>query len=160
MNISLSPAIIGFTQRSQTVSEADGQPGLDLFTPISIHASRAVDRDYIFVLRVLEDISTAIVEGVNIPLSPFTDALFGIRSEIGDRAIEETRVIPTGDVEPLGGLIFAQIRNEFRIEDQECFTIQIFPEETSNNFSCNEDAVNATDFFCLHTICIEDDDGT
>ena len=142
------------------MSEADAPPGLELFTLlINVHASRAVDRDYIFTLRVLENISTATIEGLNFPFGPFVDAVFGIRSESGDRVIEQSHMVLTGDVEPFGGSIFAQIRNELRTEDQECFTIQIFSSETSNNFSCNEDAVNATDFFCLHTICIEDDDG-
>ena len=152
--------MIGFSQRSQTTSESDVPLGLDFsILPINIHASRPVDRDYIFMLRLLENISNATVEGINVPFGPLVDALFGIRSESGDRVIQESRLILTGDVEPFGGSAFTQIRNDFRIEERECFTIQIFSGGTSNNFSCNEDTTNATDLFCLHTICIEDDDG-
>ena len=52
------------------------------------------------------------------------------------------------------------IRNDFFIEEEECFTIGIFNQEVPGGlqFTCS-DGIDATNFFCEHTICIEDDDG-
>ena len=53
-----------------------------------------------------------------------------------------------------------EIRNDFIAEDQECFTIGISPsfsEGARDLFRCNPDT--ASNFFCKHTICINDDDG-
>ena len=54
------------------------------------------------------------------------------------------------------------IRNDFRVEDQECFTIRVFPLDIPGRlelFACNEDVVGATNYFCLTEVSIEDDDG-
>ena len=43
-------------------------------------------------------------------------------------------------------------------EEKECYSIRILSPNIGlrKGFDCNEDYDNQTDFFCLHTICIED----
>ena len=50
------------------------------------------------------------------------------------------------------------IRNDVIPEEEECFSIQINPAEFGL-FTCNRDGTNSTNYYCDHTICIEDDDG-
>ena len=56
----------------------------------------------------------------------------------------------------------AFIRDDLRPENEECFTIRILPVDVLGRrelFSCNDDDSGADNYFCEHTICIEDDDG-
>ena len=54
------------------------------------------------------------------------------------------------------------VQNDSRPEELECYTINIITtdiEGVRELFTCNENESNSTDFFCDHTICINDDDG-
>ena len=118
---------------------------------IDVHATNAGDGMNTFRVSVLDSISTATVYSVNhfqyTPLSS-PDALFG-HTENENDSPKEYHVL---DSDPS---IFVEIRNDFVPEERECFTLQIFPPDA---FTCNEDNKNANDYFCLHTVCIEDDD--
>ena len=148
--------IIGFTSRSQTISE--GESGFyftDLDIPVA--TERTSERLYTIVFRHLESASTAIVQSNVIQRDPLFDALFG--NEDND-PLEERFVLPTGsDVIPS---LVTSVRNDFRPEDDECYTIAIFTTDVSGAhelFDCNDDNDMADNFFCLHTICIINDDG-
>ena len=102
---------------------------------------------------------TAIVEPMNDIQTPLFDALFGTRLQPGAPIQIEF------DLERLVAIIPslpAQIREDFRPEDEECFTIRIFPIDVPGRlqlFDCNEDDTSAINFFCETTICILDNDG-
>ena len=151
--------IIGFTTRVRTVSE--GQvPRVDLFQlEINVTSARPSEREHPMVSRLQESISNATVETL-LASSPVFDATFGLR-ENPDDPIETTRDLDPGSrtVQPL---LLTAIRNDLIPEDTECFTIRIFHVDVPGRrelFTCNEDGVGADDYFCEHTICIEDDDG-
>ena len=93
------------------------------------------------------------------PSSSIYDATFGRRVNLDD-PIEGTRDLLLGErtVSPL----LTVIRNDFIPEEIECYTIRIFPVDVAGRhelFTCNEDNAGADSYFCVHTICIEDDDG-
>ena len=157
-----SETIVGFSQRRQTVSEADAPEGSGFFTiVIPVNARRPAETEINLSFRVVEALSTANVQAFTEFNSSF-DALFGVR-EPDNGLLEVQRILEIGQSE-LSPPITTLIGNDFRIEEQECFTIQILPlvfigDFASEGFICNEDEVNAVDNFCFHTICIEDDDG-
>ena len=148
---------IGFTQRSQTVSESNAPPGNDGYDiSVWINSTGSERRDYPVRIRVTTSNTT--VEGRNIQFNTLYDVLFGTRDDADD-PITETRAM-------LKGTYFSElrafIRQDFRSEGLECFTLKI----TGLDFelfrhisSCNEDDTHPTNYFCQHTICIEDDDG-
>ena len=143
-----SPAmIIGFTTRSQTVSEGDAPPGSDFnVLTIDVATERTSERFHTIVFRHMESASTAIVQSNVIQHDPLFDALFG--NEDNDPIEERYPLQPGSDV--------------IRFEDDECYTIGIFTTDVTGArelFDCNDDADMADNFFCLHTICITDDDG-
>ena len=151
-----SAMVIGFSQRSQTVVENG------TFTlPIHVHALRTSEIEYQVAFHIVETYTTtATVDANNFRRETMSDALFGKRNE-EENDIEDSRVLSIGNSE------FTQltqlttfIENDNRVENTECFTIEIIsPNNSFGNFSCNEDGDNATDIFCLHTVCIDDDDG-
>ena len=150
--------IIGFTTRSQTVSEGDAPPGDDFnFLRIDVVTERTSERVHTIVFRHLKSESTAVVQSNAIQLDPLFDALF--TNEEMD-PLEERFVLPTGsDVIPS---LVTSVLNDFRPEYDECYTIGIFTLEIGGArelFTCNDDRDMADNFFCLHTICITNDDG-
>ena len=140
---------IGFCRRSQTVSEADTLPFQDDFIiSTCVHAMNSSDTMYNFIVHVLEtSSSTATVNASSNRVSRLMhiDAIFGTSQTL------ERHFISGGE----DLFIPLRITNDFIPEEQECFTLQIIPPDA---LSCNEDEDNASDYFCLHTICIEDDD--
>ena len=55
-----------------------------------------------------------------------------------------------------------EVRSDFFFEPEECYTIAIMNSghvKHYESFTCNTDEDNQTDFFCLHTLCIKEDDG-
>ena len=153
--------IIGFTTRTVCVPENNTEPGFDVwFLPIEVATLRTAEREHPMIFRVQEASSLAIVEPIGDVVNLLYDATFGTRDNIGDpievffvlEALEDT-------VSPLATFI----RDDRRPEDaKECFTIRIFPVDVPGRrelFTCNEDDVGADNYFCQHTICIEDDDG-
>lgn len=151
--------VIGFQDRSLTVSESDSGSGSDSFQrEIVVHCLRKSERDYRVLFR-LQQSSTAFVEALTLQFSSGYDALFGNRDNPGD-PIQDERILR------VGGFFFSPlttlIRNDFLPEETECFSILITSPDIPGfrtNFECNTDESGATDFYCLHTICIEDDDG-
>ena len=151
--------MIGFTHRVQTASESLVPSGQDLvLVNIAVSVSRRAQRDHPMVFRYEESTSTAVVEPENEISNPLFDAVFGVRNTPDD-PIGEEYILQSGEIQipPLR----VSIRNDFRPEEDECFTINILPVDVPGHvelFSCNADSVDATDYFCKHTICITDDD--
>ncbi|CAI8036861.1 hypothetical protein GBAR_LOCUS20652, partial [Geodia barretti] len=149
------PMIIGFTQRIRTVSEGE-VPGEELFQlEIDVESVRTAEREHPMVFRLQE--ANAIVETLTAVSSIF-DATFGQR-ENPDGPIEEARDLDQGTrrIVPL----LTTIRNDLIPENKECYTIRIFPVNVpgrrEQHFGCNHDADRADNYFCEHTICIQDD---
>ena len=155
-----SETIVGFSQRRQTVSEADAPEAAGFTITIPVNAVRPAETEINLLFHVVETLSTANVQAFTEFNSSF-DALFGVRESV-DGLLEVQRILEIGQ-SVLSPPITTFIGNDFRFEEQECFTIQILPlviigEFESEGFICNEDEVNAVDNFCFHTICIDDDD--
>ena len=155
----ISPAmIIGFTQRRQTVSESVAPPGFNTFLFLGVNSSRISELDYEVQFRVLET-GNATVEAVNLQFQPRFDALFGA-IETANSPIEDSRLLFAG-IQELS-VIGTFIENDFAPEDPiECYEIRILSLDIMTRilFTCNEDEADPVDFFCIHTICIKDDDG-
>ena len=150
--------IIGFTTRSQTVSEGDAQSGSDFNElRIDVATERTSERRHTIIFRHLESASTAVVQSNVIQRDPLFDALFG--NEDNDPIEERFPLLPGSDVITSRR---TSVRNDFRPEGDECYTIGIFTTDVGGArelFTCNDDADMADNFFCLHTICIINDDG-
>ena len=152
--------IIGFTTRTVYVPENNSQPGFDVWLlTIEVATMRTAEREHPMIFRVQGASSSAIVEPIGDVVDPLYDAIFGTRDNTGEpieeffelRALEDTIEYR-----------IAFIRDDRRPEDQECFTIRIFPVEVPGRrelFTCNEDDSGATNYFCQAEICIENDDG-
>ena len=151
-----SAMVIGFEIRNQTVSESQAPPGMDRF-PIRIYitSERESEIDYEVPLRHVDYVGEATLEGLQ-PTTPEFDALFGA----GD-PLQETQILFAGG-QRLQMTTF--IINDFHVEDRECFSLRVFViyADTAlgahRNFRCNEDGAGDA-FFCVHTLCILDNDG-
>ena len=158
LSLCLLAMIIGFTQRIRTVSE--GQvPGMDMFQlEINVESVRTAEKEHPMLFRLQETSTNATVETLT-PASPLFDATFGLR-ENPDDPIEETRDLDQGTRTVLP--LLTTIRNDLIPEKLECYTIRIFSRDVPGRqalFECNDDTEMADNYFCVHTICIEDDDG-
>ena len=155
--------VIGFSQRRVTVSEAGVEQGVDQFPlTINITSERTSEQELVVLFRVQESSSTAKVEAIIQQFSTDFDAQFGTRSAEGEPIVDE-RLLQAGKLE-LQTELRTFIRNDFRAENQECYIISVVSPDQGPGvrqiFQCNNDADDgAINFFCLHTICIEDDDG-
>ena len=141
--------------------ENEALPGEDFISiAIGVATLRTAEREHPMVFR-LESDGTAIVAPGNSQENTLFDIIFGTRDPMDDDSpIQEefnlerlVVVIPS---------LLVDIRNDKRPEDEECFTIRIFPIDVPGRrllFDCNEDEEGATNFFCETTICICDDDG-
>ena len=151
---------IGFSQRKQTVSEAiifteDFVLRERLPLILDVHADMEADRDYTLRFRHIPNVDSSSAATVASFFTPFCsghDATFG-----ADDRIEEIHIIPSGHIFPQSR-VFVFIVNDFLPEEEECLTFDISPESIGETFTCKDDEDNPTDYFCLHTICIEDDD--
>ena len=148
--------VIGFTQRIRTVSESDAPEEEDFFTiDIDVATLNPAETEHPMVFHLEVSRSTAIVEPKDNVTNPLFDALFGSRSRYG-YSIQE-KFVPKYLQYTFPSLT-AVIRDDSRPEDEECFTIRIFPVDVpgrKTGFYCN----SATNYFCRTTICIEDNDG-
>ena len=151
--------IIGFSHRSQRVVDFGTVP----VAILTVHSLRLSELDYEIQLLHLPSYSTAIFESYPSNYSTYYKAEFGtwegeamlnISFDIHD-GLENSAVMLRGS---LALYIETTVRVDFIEWCDECYTIRIlspnigFPE----TFDCNEDYDKPTDFFCLHTICIED----
>ena len=134
------------------MSESQAPSGMDRF-PIRINITSNITSEinYEVPLRHVDNVGDATLEGLQ-PTTLEFDALFGA----GD-PLEETQILLAGGQRLQ---ITTFIINDFRPENQECFSLRVFVLDIGvhENFRCNEDGVG-DGFFCLHTICIIDDDG-
>ena len=145
--------VIGFEIRNQTVSESQAPPGMDRF-PIRINIMSEIESelDYEVPLRHVDNVGEVTLEGLR-PTTLEFDALFG-----GGDPLQETQILLAGGQQLQ---ITTFIINDFRPESRECFSLRVVVTDTPGgrrNFMCNEDGAGDA-FFCLHTICIIDDDG-
>ena len=149
--------VIGFTERRRTVSEGL-VPGVDEFPlAIDIATLRVSEREHRMLYRVLSS-GTARVVSFDFFDNFDYDARFGAVQ--ADPLEQEDQLLPGRSLidQPLS----TAIRNDFRIEAEECYSIRIFPiliPGLREVFMCNDDDTNPTNYFCTHTICIQNDDG-
>ena len=144
--------VIGFEIRSQTVSESQAQPGMEVFSVmINITSNITSEIDYEITIRHVVNVGEATVVGLN-PTTLVFDAVFGT----GDPLEETQRLVAGTQLLQITILII----NDFRAEDPEYFSLRVVVTDTilRRNFRCIEDGFGDY-FFCLHTICITDDDG-
>ena len=148
--------ILGFSGRRQTVSEAEtlsGQEGIN--GEIFITSLRISEIDYLVGIRSVVE-GQPIIEPTENVQNPMFDGTFGSREEnaINNLVRIENLRIHTSILPALQ--VF--IRDDILPEDEECFDLSIFPVNPQEmiNFMCN---VAGYRFSCIHTICIEDDDG-
>ena len=146
--------VIGFEIRNQTVSESQAPAGMDIFhIGMNITSERRSEINYEVPLRHVDNVGEATLEGLQ-PTTLEFDALFGA----GD-PLEETQILFAGNQRLQ---ITTFIIDDFRAEDRECFSLRVVVMDAGpgvrTNFRCNEDGAGDA-FFCLHTICIIDDDG-
>ena len=135
-------------------------PGVDEFPlEIDVATLRASERVHRMLYRVLSSGTAAVVSFAFFDNLDF-DARFGVVQ--ADPIEQEDQLLPLRDfIDPL----ITAIRNDFIPEDEECYSIQISPIDIpglKELFSCDFVDTSSTppmDFFCAHTICIEDDDG-
>ena len=156
---SLTAMVIGFRERFTNASEDDVPEGEDLLDiNIGVATLRTAEREHPMVFR-LQSGGTAIVEPVDDIQNLLFDALFGIRLE-PDAPIQEAFDLDrlVADIPSL----LSQIRDDLIPEEEECFTIRIFPVDVPGRrelFICNDTDSEDGDFFCETTICIRDNDG-
>ena len=148
----LSSAIaIGFEIRNQTVSES--RPEMDIF-PLIINITSNITSEisYEVPLRHVVNVGKATLKGLQ-TMEEF-DALFGDEDE--DPLTVSQMLFAGNQLLQITTFIF----NDFHAEDRECFSLRVVVVDAGvrRNFRCNEDGAG-DDFFCLHTICIIDDDG-
>ena len=148
---------VGFTERRTNISERTDVP-VDVYRiAIEVSTERTSELIHTSTIYVVES-KTATVESFS-SHSLFYDALFGTIVVPGD-PLQEVHLLRSGERRYQD--IQLSIRNDFLIENEECFTLSI---STRNHFGqealCNaDDDSSASSYFCEHTICIEDDDGT
>ena len=149
--------IIGFTEKSRRVSEGLAPLGYDVFLlPIGLATMRTAERDHPMLFRLQEVSSSAIVEPLAAQTDPLLDAAFGNSYD----PIEVFFVLDALEDHITSLITF--IRDDRRPEDEESFTIRIFPVDVPGRrelFACNEDYSGVDNYFCQTEICIMDDDG-
>ena len=141
------------------MSEADIPSIHDVLVPsIPVTSDRVAVRDLHLVFRLLQSSSTATVDQIYTSELD-VDALFSVRLAPDEGPLEAEHLLRRGENEISPSLLVV-IRNDFVIEDEECFTIRLLTEDVQDRrqFTCNDEN-SATNYFCEHTICILDDDG-
>ena len=150
--------VIGFTERRRTVSEGL-VPGTDEFQLQIDVATRVSERERRMLYRVLSS-STATVVSFEFRDNLDYDARFGVDQAY---SIGQEDVLLPGRNST--GPLRTAIRDDFVPEDEECYSIQISLIHYAGwheLFCCDFVDTSSTppmNFFCEHTICIEDDDG-
>ena len=149
--------VIGFTERSRTVSESLAVDS-SYFLGIDIATLRVSEMGHRIIIRHNEQLSTAVVESI-LGQTTLSDVSFGARRLSGG-PLEIFSELNPGQATLRR--VFAVIIQDFLIEPEECFTLQLHFSETPGArvplVTCNADD-SSTNFFCEHTVCIEDDDG-
>ena len=151
--------VIGFTQRTQTVSESQAPETTDRFDiPLDVHARKISEKEFVINFIVL--LGNAVVQPTNMILNT-PDALFGTRNDAGfDITFTSSLTLLKATLRTPP---FAVIIDDFLPEAEEFFEIGIvLPDsEDRDNFECTreEEVPPPGGFFCRHTIFIVDNDG-
>ena len=147
--------IIGFTTRTVCVPENNTELGFDIYLlPIEVATVRTAEREHPMNFRVQGASSSAIVEPIGDVVNQLYDAIFGTRNNTGD-PIEEFFILEA--LEDTIDNRIAFIRDDLRRENEECFTIRIFPVDVPGRrerFTCNEDYSGEDNYFCQTEIWI------
>ena len=147
--------IVGFTERSRTVSESLAVSSYHV--EIEVASPGVSERFHGITIQHNEQLSTAVVESM-FGGNTFSDARFGARDRSHDQLEDQVVLYPGETIRRVS----ASIVEDFRIEPEECFTLQLYFYETPGAraplVTCNA-GNSSTNFFCEHTVCIEDDDG-
>ena len=151
--------VIGFTERTQYVSE-NKLPGVfHFFVLVDVATLRVSEIKHGMLYQLISGGTATVVSFLDV-VEENIDAYFS--SEEGDLLEEKGILLPGEDrIDPLR----TEIVNDFIPEDEECFTIQISPIDIPGHrelFMCDFVDVTTnppTNYSCLHTICITDDDG-
>ena len=150
--------VFGFTSKSRTFSEGGGLPGLPYFQlSMEVAAQRQTERNFILTYRLNERFSTVTAGSVHriAEYSKF-DVLYG-NSSLPDDPLDWNLTLRLN--ENRKDFVPYYIVQDFLIEADECFTVQIL--HLSEASSAREPSVICGDdgFFCEYTLCITDDDG-
>ena len=144
--------VIGFASSTQYVNESDAASGSDSFgISIEVATLRMSEIEYGIIYRLLSNATARVVSFEYFQDLDF-DARFGTIQ--GDPIEEQDTLNPGENSRP----IFTEVRNDFIPEDEECYSIQISPADIpglQELFMCGYSG----GFFCVHTICIKDDEG-
>lgn len=141
--------IIGFAERIQNVSESGDESDLLHQVLIQVVTLRTAEREHPIPFRLMKSRGTATVGPLDSHTDPYFDAYFGYQDHRDSITLEIVLQAGVDTIPPLVTLI----RNDIFPEQEECFTIQLFPVTIHE---CN-DSIHADKYFCEHTICIESD---
>ena len=166
LRVCIAAMIIGFSQRRQTVSEADRTFIQDQSFPISVGVMSMITSEINYNIS-FEAFSgnmgqKASVGDIQQKDILDYDALFGeFNHSTGN--LQVTSRMFSGSTFPNSPLTVTII-NDFTPEPQECFTMGIgivIPDivRSRDVYKCFNEEEDVDTFFCLHEICIEDDDG-
>ena len=154
----LTEMVIGFVERSTTVSEGFTGPFDDVFEiPIGVSSLIISEREYNVSFVVQDSDETIIVVGTNDVTLGF-DAQFGV---VEENSITADHILQIGEKDIVDELRVG-IRNDLNPENTECFSLRIISTDIAGErfiFDCNDESESTPGFFCEHEICIIDDDG-
>ena len=153
--------IIGFTSHLQRVSEAQALEDKDNFLhTVDISSPAPSEISYIVLIRLQESRNAQVIAISALPFLTW-DAAFGYNF-IEDGYLTEPEEVNTLFAGLTRISLAVMINNDVTPEDDnECFTLQIVTRDEDRSRAIPEcDAVvNGTQYYCSHTICIDDDDG-
>ena len=146
--------IIGFTERRQTVSEAEASTLSFFEIHVNVTSERLSEIDHLMLYRLISIGTATVLPFETVENAENVDAFFGSIHMEGDHT-EQRDLLIAGETE--SNSLVTMIRNDIKAEDEECFSIRII--SVNIIFFCYNDDSNPINSFCEHTICIEDDDG-
>ena len=148
-----TPPVIGFTQRNQIVSESDHENDTMDFIISVVVMTKNIFEDELITCRYQKHTSNTVVVSLEEFDNDF-DAVFG-RVADPNSPLEEWLFLRSGED-------FTEmqitIKDDLRPESQECFTIVIMTVVYGVELVTCNDSEDATNYFCSHTICIDDND--
>ena len=157
----VAATIIGFAQRRRTISEGD-RPFMQYFD-ITVDVRSTIPSEITYGIS-FETLASNMGRTANVGDNTATniidhDALFGNFNATSGN-LEVVRLLLSGST-ILSTPLTLTIVNDFNPEPLECFTISIVIPARGRgcDIECFDDDDNSDSFFCLHEICIQDEDG-
>ena len=150
--------ILGFSERRQTISEAEVQSWEEFINrEIFITSLRTSEISHNVGVRSVIRGEPMIEPVDGFSQNPRFDGLFGTReyNTINNLVFFEELGVGT----TITPVLQVTIRDDLIPEDEECFVLSIYqvnPEFSIENFLCN---MAGAQFLCIHEICITDNDG-